>query len=105
MTEPDATNEAPSVQGLHRDVPERKLLGVAAALARYFGAPVTLVRLGFFLFTLLHGVGLLVYLAAAAFLPNRAGESSLAERIAWGVRRFGQGFREGRPGSGGAGRP
>ena len=82
---------------IHRDVPGRKLLGVAAALAQYFRVPAALVRLGFFLAVFMHGLGVVAYLAAAAFLPRRAGESSLAERAVSGVRRFAEGWREGRP--------
>ena len=98
MTQSQGTQATGGCAGtIHRDVPERKLLGVAAALARHFRAPIALVRLGFFLLTLIHGMGVLLYLSAAAFLPNREGDSALADRAATGARRFVEGWREGRP--------
>lgn len=78
---------------LHRDYPEKKLAGVCAAVSRGFSIPVAIVRLGFVLLTLFHGIGLLLYLAAVVCIPNRPQEDSLAERFVLGARGFADAFR------------
>jgi phage shock protein C len=57
----------------------RMVAGVCTGLAAYFGVDVRLVRLAFGVFTIFYGVGILVYLAAWAILPEEGeGSSPLA---------------------------
>lgn len=50
---------------------ENKMVtGVCGGIAEYFKLDPTLVRLGFALFVLLAGTGLLAYIIAALIIPN-----------------------------------
>ncbi len=49
---------------------EKKIAGVCAGVARYLGVDVTIVRLVWVLFVLLHGFGLLAYLVAWIIMPR-----------------------------------
>ena len=51
------------------------LAGVCAGLAAHFGIDVTLVRLGFAVFTIFWGLGALIYLIAWAVIPEEGGKS------------------------------
>jgi phage shock protein PspC (stress-responsive transcriptional regulator) len=53
----------------------RMLAGVCAGLAAYFRIDVTLVRLGFAVFTIFWGLGALIYLIAWAVIPEEGGKS------------------------------
>jgi phage shock protein C len=57
----------------------RMLAGVCVGLADYFGVDVNLVRLGFGVFTVFYGLGILVYLIAWAILPEEGEDSSILE--------------------------
>jgi phage shock protein C len=57
----------------------RMVAGVCAGLAAYFGMDVNLVRLGFGIFTVFYGLGILVYLIAWAVLPGEGEGDSLLE--------------------------
>jgi len=57
----------------------RMRAGVCAGIAAYFGINVNLVRLGFGLFTVFYGLGILVYLAAWVILPEEGADSSILE--------------------------
>lgn len=63
----------------------RMVAGVCAGLAVYFGIDVNLVRLGFGLFTVFYGLGVLIYLIAWAILPQEGEDGSILEAF---VRRF-----------------
>jgi phage shock protein C len=63
----------------------RMVAGVCAGLAVYFGIDVNLVRLGFGLFTVFYGLGVLIYLIAWAILPEEGENGSILETF---VRRF-----------------
>jgi phage shock protein PspC (stress-responsive transcriptional regulator) len=68
----------------YRDRPERRLSGVAAALARPLTAPVALVRAGFVVLTFVHLAGPILYAALWALIPFKAGEASpLEHALAW----------------------
>ena len=54
---------------LYRDPRNGMLTGVCAGIAEYFGWDPTWVRLGWVLFTLLGGSGLLAYIIAAVIMP------------------------------------
>ena len=62
-------DRSPAPRQLVRD-PYSKLGGVASGLAHYFGVDVSLVRLGFVLFTVFSGVGLVIYLLAWLVVPR-----------------------------------
>ena len=53
--------------------------GVCVGLAAYFGIDVNLVRLGFGVFTVFYGLGVLVYLIAWAVLPEEGEGKSILE--------------------------
>jgi phage shock protein PspC (stress-responsive transcriptional regulator) len=57
----------------------RMVAGVCAGLAAYFGIDVNLVRLGFGIFTVFYGLGLLIYAVAWAILPEEGADSSILE--------------------------
>jgi phage shock protein PspC (stress-responsive transcriptional regulator) len=54
---------------VYRDEEEAKIAGVAAGLAHYFGTDPLWVRLGFVLFTIFGGAGILVYIILWLALP------------------------------------
>lgn len=62
-----------TVPGLRRSLEERMIAGVCGGLARYFRIDPTLVRLGWVLFTLLGGAGVLAYLIAWLIIPDESG--------------------------------
>lgn len=56
---------------LYKSSTDKKLAGVCGGIAEYFNIDSTLVRLGWVLFTLLGGSGLLAYIIAAIIMPDR----------------------------------
>ena len=50
----------------------RVISGVCGGLAEYFGIDVTLVRLGWVLFTFFGGSGIIAYIIAAIVMPRAA---------------------------------
>ena len=59
---------------IHRSVRDRKLTGVCGGIAEYLNTDPTIVRLGFIVFSLLGGSGLLVYFIAALIMPAQPAE-------------------------------
>ena len=57
----------------------RMVAGVCAGLAAYFKVDVNLVRLGFGVFTVFYGLGILIYLIAWAILPEEGEDNSILE--------------------------
>lgn len=57
----------------------RKVAGVCAGFAAYFGVDVNLVRLGFGVLTVFYGLGILAYLIAWAILPEEGEGKSILE--------------------------
>lgn len=68
-TSPTRADQAVATRQLVRD-PYSRLGGVASGLSHYFGLDVSIVRLGFVLFTFFSGVGLIVYLLAWLVVPR-----------------------------------
>jgi phage shock protein PspC (stress-responsive transcriptional regulator) len=58
---------------------DRMVAGVCAGLAAYFKVDVNLVRLGFGVFTVFYGLGILIYLIAWAILPEEGADNSILE--------------------------
>ena len=56
---------------LYKSSTDKKLAGVCGGLAEYFNIDATLVRLGWVVFGLLGGSGLLAYIIAAIIMPDR----------------------------------
>ena len=54
---------------LYKSSTDKKLAGVCGGIAEYFNIDSTLVRLGWVLFSLLGGSGLILYLIAAIIMP------------------------------------
>jgi phage shock protein C len=69
----------------HREQPQARLAGVAAAVAAAFAVPVALVRLGFVALTFLHLLGPLLYGLLWLVIPASPGQTSLAEEAAGGL--------------------
>lgn len=55
---------------LYRSTYDRMLCGVCGGIAEYFQLDPTLVRLGWALFSILGGSGVLAYIVAAIIIPN-----------------------------------
>lgn len=82
----------------HRDYPERKIAGVACAVAENLSVSVSLVRAGFLLLAFFHGLGLLLYAALWLVIPREPGAPSGSDRVVEAVRTlFGEETRERRP--------
>ena len=56
---------------LYKSSTDKKLAGVCGGIAEYFNIDSTLVRLGWVVFGLLGGSGLLAYIIAAIIMPDR----------------------------------
>lgn len=56
---------------LYKSSTDKKLAGVCGGIAEYFNIDSTLMRLGWVLFSLLGGSGLLAYIIAAIIMPDR----------------------------------
>ena len=56
---------------LYRNTENKMLAGVCSGIADYFDIDPTLVRLGWVMFSLLGGSGLLAYIIAAIIIPER----------------------------------
>jgi phage shock protein PspC (stress-responsive transcriptional regulator) len=77
----------------YRDLPERRVAGVAAAVAHAFAIPVAAARLGFLVLSAFHLAGVIAYLALWLVVPFRPGEEppftrvlTLARKVADEVR-------------------
>ena len=55
---------------LTRSATDRKLAGVCAGIAEYFDIDPTVVRIGWVVFSLLGGSGLLAYILCALIIPE-----------------------------------
>ncbi len=75
----------PGAGQLRRSGDDRMLAGVAAGIARYLGADVTLVRVIIAALTLFTGAGAALYLAAWLLIPADGEDESIA--AAWIARR------------------
>lgn len=56
---------------LYKSSTDKKIAGVCGGLAEYFNVDPTLVRLGWAVFCLLGGSGVLAYIIAALVMPER----------------------------------
>lgn len=80
-----------------RDLPERKLFGVAACLARHFHISVTAVRLLFMLATLVHLTGLLAYVVLVLVIPYEPNSRSWFDKVVDSLSSAFENFRRPAP--------
>jgi phage shock protein C len=80
--------------GWYRDRPERRVAGVAAALAHAFAVPVAAARFGFLIATAFHLFGVIAYAALWLLVPYRAGEEPPFARLVGLLRRIGAEIRD-----------
>jgi phage shock protein PspC (stress-responsive transcriptional regulator) len=66
---------------LRRPYGGRMLAGVAAGLARYFGAGPAIVRIAFVVLTVAGGAGIPLYLAGLPLIPEEGSDVSIAGSI------------------------
>ncbi len=55
---------------LYKDIKNKKICGVCAGVAKYFGFDPTMVRLAWALCCVLAGCGLLAYIVCALIIPD-----------------------------------
>lgn len=75
------SNGVASLNTWYRDLPDRKFRGVASAMAVNTGISVLTWRVIFIITGLIHGIGVLVYLAMWALTPFHQGGNSPLERV------------------------
>lgn len=96
MNDPLMDNDRPSpwaggprtYQPLRRIRSGRVLAGVAGGLADHLDVDVTLVRVGFVIFTLCGGIALPAYLACWLLIPEEGSEGTLADDLLYQVGDF-----------------
>ena len=54
---------------LYKSFADRKICGVCGGIAEYFGIDPTVIRLGWIIFCLMGGSGVLAYIIAALIMP------------------------------------
>ncbi len=97
--------------GWFRDRPDRRVAGVAAAVAEACALPVAAARFGFLMLTPFHLVGVVAYGALWLLVPFRPGEEPPFTRVVQLVRRFAEEIRDAvmakrtRPNGSGTGSP
>ena len=65
-------------QPLRRPVHDRMVAGVAAGLAQYLGADVTIIRIALAVLTFVGGAGIPIYLACWLLIPEEGSDQSIA---------------------------
>ena len=65
-------------QPLRRPVHDRMVAGVAAGLAQYLGADVTIIRIVLAVLTFVGGAGIPIYLACWLLIPEEGSDQSIA---------------------------
>jgi phage shock protein PspC (stress-responsive transcriptional regulator) len=78
----------------YRDLPERRLAGVAAALAQAFAVPVAAARFGFLVLAPFHLVGVIAYAALWMIVPFRSGDEPPFARVLQQARRIADELRD-----------
>ena len=73
-----ASQSHSGAQPLIRPTEDRMVAGVAAGIARYLGADVTIVRIVFVVLAFVGGAGLPLYLAGWLLMPEEGSDQSIA---------------------------
>ena len=63
--------EEMEMKKLYRSETNKMIAGVCGGIAEYFDIDATLVRLGFAVFSIIGGSGILLYLAVAIIIPQK----------------------------------
>ncbi len=88
----------------YRDRPDRRVAGVAAAVAQALAVPVAAARFGFIVLSVFHLVGIVAYVALWMLVPFRPGDEPPFARVVGVIRRCAaelrDAFRRPRPSSG-----
>ena len=63
--------EEMEMKKLYRSETNKMIAGVCGGIAEYFDIDATLVRLGFAVFSIIGGSGILLYLAAEIMIPQK----------------------------------
>ena len=63
--------EEREMKKLYRSETDKMIAGVCGGIAEYFDIDAALVRLGFAVFSIIGGSGILLYLAAAIIIPQK----------------------------------
>jgi phage shock protein PspC (stress-responsive transcriptional regulator) len=77
-SQPSASQSHSQAQPLTRPTEDRMVAGVAAGIARYLGADVTIVRIVFVVLAFVGGAGLPLYLAGWLLMPEEGSDQSIA---------------------------
>ena len=80
--------------GWYRDRPDRRVAGVAGAVAQAFAIPVAAARFGFLVLTPFHLLGVVTYGALWLLVPFRLGDDPPFARILRVARRFADEVRD-----------
>ena len=72
------TVEQSRPQALRRPTSDRMIAGVAAGIANYLGADVTIIRIVLAVLTLVGGAGVPIYLACWLLIPEEGSDQSIA---------------------------
>jgi phage shock protein C len=78
-TPTDGNQAAP--RSLYRPTKNRMIAGVAAGIAVYLNADVTVVRIVMAALVVFAGVGIALYIAGWLLMPNEGAERSIAQKI------------------------
>lgn len=79
---PPPTEGSPSAaHSLHSPKNNRMIAGVAAGIARYLDADVTVVRIIMAALVVFGGVGFALYIAGWLLMPNEGSEQSIAQKL------------------------
>ncbi|MFA6908309.1 MAG: PspC domain-containing protein [Patescibacteria group bacterium] len=66
---------------LYRSRTDKILGGVCGGLAQYFGIDAVLLRIGFVIFALADGVGIILYIILVIIIPNEPGDDVDVDRM------------------------
>ena len=76
-----AYTEEREMKKLYKSETNRMIAGVCGGIAEYFNIDATLVRLGFAVFSIAGGSGVLAYIVAAIVIPRRGDVSPRHEEM------------------------
>jgi phage shock protein C len=70
-----------TARSLYRPLKNRMIAGVAAGIAQYLDADVTVVRIVMVALTVFGGVGIALYIAGWLLIPHEGSEQSIAQKL------------------------
>ena len=78
---PPTDGNPTAARPLYRPMKNRMIAGVAAGIAQYLGADVTVVRIVMAALVVFGGVGIALYIAGWLLMPHEGSEQSLAQKL------------------------